>query len=228
MARTPIGASSRSWGRADHPTSASDAGRRPISNQTCVSPGALARHAPAVAQALDEEEPSAAGARGVQRLDHRHGGRAAVDDHDAHGIEPDDELEHDLAGRAGVGVQQAVGDELAHEQDRVLGALGAELAVEVLGDLVPRAPGRARCRPRARPATSSRVAAVRGADHRRGTEPGRRLVERRTGLAALAPATLAPFSPPSSVRAAQMERRETVRTRPLGPRSSVMPSGSPT
>ena len=123
-------------------------------------------------------------------------------------------------------MQHAVGDELAHEQDGILGALGAELAVEVLGDLVARAPGRGGATlehgaPR-RPSSSL----CERADHRRGAGPGKRRRERRAGLAALAPATLAPFSPPSSVRAAQMERRETVRTRPLGPRSSVMLSWS--
>src|SRR5689334_4010282 len=93
---------------------------------------------------------------------------------------------------------------------------------EVLGDLVARAPGRGGATLEHGSPCRRRAAALGRADHRRVTGPGERLVGRRTGLAALVPATLAPFSPPSSVRAAQMERRETVRTRPLGPRSSVV------
>src|SRR3954451_8006522 len=101
-------------------------------------------------------------------------------------------------------MEHAVGHELADEQDGIQGALRAELAVEVLGDLVSRAPGRAGATLEHGAPQRLRLAALRCANHRRGTRPGKRPRERRTGLAALVPATLAPFSPPYSVRAAQM------------------------
>src|SRR3954447_19882914 len=102
-------------------------------------------------------------------------------------------------------MEHAVGHELADEQDGIQGALRAELAVEVLGDLLSRAPGRPGATLEHRAPHRLRLAGLRRADHRRGTRPGKRPRERRTGLAALVPAMLAPFSPPSSVLAAQME-----------------------